>query len=454
MTVNTAKYTATQDLVDLYNGNLAMWEKDSPEWMNAARKEAVEHFQKLGIPSSRNENYKYTDLRKWFQADYNVYPTYVERDMEMRELFKCNVPEMDTALVLTANGWYSHKNKAIALPEGVIMGSLAEIAQSNPEVISEYYNQLADNTNDPLAALNTMLAKDGIVFYVPNNVVVEQPIQIINMLQSHEDAFATQRNLFIIGRNAEAKIIFCDHTMSGHRFLANNLTEIFVGENATFDFYNLQNQHNESGNLTSTYVKQAASSTFNSNVATLHGGLVRNNLIVRLAGEGAEANLSGMSLADGKQHIDNFLSINHEVGRCNSNQLYKNVLDDRSSGAFTGKIHVQRDAQQTNAFQRNANVLASEKAKMNTKPQLVIDANDVKCSHGATVGRIDEDALFYLKSRGINDKEARLMLMLAFTHEVIQNIRVESLRDRLDDLVEKRFRGEISKCHNCAYRCG
>ncbi|TKG92410.1 Fe-S cluster assembly protein SufD [Puteibacter caeruleilacunae] len=453
MTTETKKYSATEDLAGLYTSNIALFESGSPEFMNAARKPAMEEFLRQGIPTRKQENYKYSDLQEIFNRDYHVYPSYVAREMQLNQVFKCDVPELDTNLVLIVNGWYYHQNKELNLPEGVIIDSLSKIASEKPELVEKYYSKLAKTNEDPLAALNTMLAKDGLFIYIPDGVVIEKPIQVINLLHSKEDSFATQRNLFVAGKNSQAKVVFCDHTLTSHHFLSNNLTEVFIEENANFDLYNLQNQHNQSGNLCSVFVSQERSSTSVVNTASLHGGLVRNNLKVELKGEYAEANLFGIALADSDQHIDSFTYVDHMVANCRSNQIFKNVLDEQATGGFTGRIHVQRDAQQTNAFQRNSNVLIHDDARMRTKPQLVIDADDVKCSHGATVGRIDEEALFYLKSRGINDKEARLMLMLAFTHEVIQEIRIDALRERLDDLVEKRFRGEISHCHNCMYHC-
>ena len=215
----------------------------------------------------------------------------------------------------------------------------------------------------------------------------------------------------------------------------------------------LQNQHNKTTSINSVYIQQERDSKVTTLTASLHGGFIRNNLKFILNGENAEANLFGMSFLDRKQHVDNFTQVIHAKPHCVSNQLYKNVLDDESSGAFSGRIHVVRDAQKTNAFQRNNNLLLTDTALMQTKPQLIIDADDVKCSHGATVGQIDEDALFYLRARGINENKARLMMMNAFAHEVIQKIKVEPLRDRIDDLVDKRLRGEVARCHECAYNC-
>ena len=236
-------------------------------------------------------------------------------------------------------------------------------------------------------------------------------------------------------------------------YIANNVTETEIGQDALIDIYTVQNHHNKAANLTGLYINQQQNSVLGTNVISLHGGIIRNNLSVILNGEHAEVKLCGLALMDKNQHVDNFTYIEHVKPNCRSNQLYKNILDDFATGGFTGRIYVAPGAVKTEAYQRNNNVLLTNTAKMNTKPQLVIDNDDVKCTHGATVGRINDEALFYLQSRGINEREARLMLMFAFAHEVLNEIKVEQLRERIDRLVNKRLRGEVSKCHLCAMDC-
>jgi len=301
--------------------------------------------------------------------------------------------------------------------------------------------------------MNTAFAKDGFFLYIPKNTSVKKPIQVINFLRSEKDAFTTQRNFIFLEEGADVKIVTCDHTLNLNSYLSNSVTEIFVGANASLEYYALQNQHNNSTSLHSVFINQQRDSKVTSINSSLHGGLIRNNLFFNLDGENAEANLFGMSFIDRRQHVDNFTQVTHSKPYCQSNQVYKNVLDDNSTGAFAGRIHVVRNAQKTNAFQRNNNLLLTDKAAMQTKPQLIIDADDVKCSHGATVGQIDEEALFYLRARGIEENKARLMMMNAFAHEVIQEIKILPLRQRIDQLVERRLRGELARCHECAYNC-
>jgi len=283
--------------------------------------------------------------------------------------------------------------------------------------------------------------------------VIEKPVQIINLLSSDDNLMATQRNLIVAEAGSQVKVLVCDHTLTSSSFLYNSVSEVFVGEDAFVDVYTIQNHHNQSTTINSSFYRLQRNSNLVTGTVSLHGGLIRNNLKVTFNGDHSEANVNGISFTDKKQHVDNFTMIEHAMPNCLSNQIYKNILDDESTGAFAGRIHVARDAQQTNAFQRNNNVLLSDKARMQTKPQLIIDADDVKCSHGATVGQINEEALFFLRARGIGEKEARMMLMNAFAREVVQKISIEPLRDRIDELIEKRLKGEISRCHDCDYQC-
>ena len=295
--------------------------------------------------------------------------------------------------------------------------------------------------------------RSGLCIYVPEKVSIEKPIQIVNILSSETNTFSQQRNLIVLDKNAQAKIVVCDHTLSSARFLSNMLTEIELGGESSLDFYKIQNQHNGSSCISNVFVKQTEKSHLLTNTITLHGGLVRNNLKVIMDGEHCESNLFGMYLMDKNQHIDNFTEVEHRYPNCTSRELYKGILDDSATGAFSGKIHVYPGAQKTQAYQSNKNLLLTGEARMRTKPQLEIYADDVKCSHGATVGQMDMEALFYLRSRGINEKEARTMLMFAFCHEIVQNIHINELKISIDHLVEQRLRGELSKCVNCYMEC-
>ncbi|HKJ79499.1 MAG TPA: Fe-S cluster assembly protein SufD [Prolixibacteraceae bacterium] len=450
MSVIVEKADLSLKYIAHYNDVKEQLQQSSPDVLNAPRKKALQDFVEQGIPTRKNENYKYSNLHPQFVPDYKCIHEKEEVTADLKNAFRCDVPQLDAHLELVFNGWYNENSKNGKLPEGVIFGSLKKTAQENPDLLKKYAS-IAKTGEDPMVALNTAFAKDGYFLYVPKNTTVDIPIQVINFLKSDKEAYVTQRNFIWIEEGASAKIISCEHTLNLNSYLNNSVTEVFVGQNAEFEYYTLQNQHNKTTSINSMYIQQERDSKVTTLTSSLHGGFIRNNLKFVLNGENAEANLFGMSFIDNKQHVDNFTQVIHAKPHCLSNQLYKNVLDDESTGAFSGRIHVVRDAQKTNAFQRNNNLLLTDKATMQTKPQLIIDADDVKCSHGATVGQIDEDALFYLRSRGINEDKARLMMMNAFAHEVVQKIKVEPLRDRIDELVDKRLRGEVARCHECAY---
>jgi Fe-S cluster assembly protein SufD len=447
-------YTVVDQLAELYDNSKEDIYKYAPSFVNELRKKAIDSLKKDGFPDTKNEDYKYTNLEEKLSFPYkNVFSSPLI-DVDLNEVFKCDVPDLETHLVLTINGWYYDKNIPLqGLPEGVIVGSFKDVAQQNPELVKKYLNKQADSKKDALVSFNTAFFQDGLFIYVPKNVVVEKPIQIINILLSENDLMSFQRNIIVVEENAEIKIVSCDHTLAPHHYLTSQVTEIYVEENASLDYYTMQNSHNASTQLGNTYFNQKENSKVISNAITLHGGLVRNNIYSKLDGEGAEHNMFGIFLIDKNQHVDNFTHIEHKKPNCYSNELFKGVLDDYAKGVFRGRILVEKDAQKTNAFQTNNNIILTDKAEMHTKPQLEIYADDVKCSHGATVGQLDEDALFYMRARGIDEKNARLLLMYAFAHEIIDQIRIEPLKDRINDLVETRFRGELSKCNNCSYNC-
>jgi len=440
----TAHYNEVKEL--LFDG--------SSEILNAKRNKAFRDFVAKGIPNRKVEDYKYTNLHPKFTPDYQFSHTPDESDADVKEIYSCDVPQLNTHLTLLFNGWYYKKNDNLGkLPKGVIIDGLESAANQYPELVEKHYASVANTESDSMVALNTAFAKDGYFLYVPKNAVVEMPIQILNLLKKDEDAYSTQRNLVIVEPGAQVKLVVCDHTLNLNQYLSNSVTEVFVGENAHFEYYTVQNQHNKSTSINSVFVKQEQNSNATTHTVSMHGGLIRNNLKFIIDGENAEANMYGMAFLDRQQHVDNFTQVIHGKSHCQSNQIYKYVLDEKATGAFSGRIHVARDAQKTNAFQRNNNILLTDQATMQTKPQLIIDADDVKCSHGATVGQIDEEALFYLRARGIDKDKARMIMMNAFAHEVVQEINIEALRERIDDLIEKRLKGEVAQCHDCAYNC-
>lgn len=448
MSIIHEKITQADQLVSLFEQNKEILNQGSSPILNRIREVSVKRFAQTGIPGLKNEDYKYTNLKAAFEKNYRQELVRESGLINLNEVYKSNIPELDAHLVFLVNGWFYNGNKpGSELPKGVVLGSLEQIANEQPELIQNYINRQAGLSNDPFAALNMAFVKDGFFLFVPKDVILEKPVQIINLLSSDDNLRITQRNLVVAEAGSQVKLVVCDQTLTSVSYLVNSVSEVYVGEDAVVDVYTIQNHNNQSTVINSAFYRQQRNSVLNTGTFSLHGGLIRNNLKVTFGGDHSETNVNGLSFTDKKQHIDNFIIIEHASPNCLSNQIYKNILDDESTGAFSGRIHVARDAQQTNAFQRNNNVLLSDKARMQTKPQLIIDADDVKCSHGATVGQIDEDALFFLRARGIGEKDARMMLMNAFAHEVVQKITIETLRERIDELIEKRLNGEISRRH-------
>jgi len=450
-----SKTEITERFSNLYIDNIHRIAEGSTSFINSFREPAFRLFDQLGVPTRKNEAYKYTNLDIFFKHDYKNYFIPERADFVKAEEFRCDVVDLDVHGIVLINGFYPTINpKLHELPGGIWIGSLNEAAMKFPDEIEKHYGKYAKSESDGLVHLNTAMASDGVFVHVPAGTVLKKPIQVINLVDSVEDTFNQHRNLIIVEENAEITLIICDHTLSPQKFLTNAVTEIFGGENAHFEIIRVQNEHNNACKITHTFIHQESNSYALSNNITLHGGLIRNSTYHYLGGEGAETASYGLFLADKWQHVDNFVNVDHATPNCTSNQLFKGVLDDMSTGAFNGRIFVARDSQGTFAYQKNNNILLTDDAKMDSKPQLEIYADDVKCSHGATVGQLDDDALFYLQSRGIDKKQARLMLMFGFAHEVIQNIRVEPLRDRIDNLVMQRLKGELSRCASCMVKCG
>ena len=437
--------------IDLYKSHHESIKKHSASVMNSFRDAAFAQFEKLGFPTVALENYKYTDLKEALSIDYGLNINRIPIPVNPYDVFKCDVPGIHSYLYFVVNdGFYPVSDpRNSKLPDGVIIGSVKEVAATHPELLKDYFGKLSSTKEDGLVAFNGAFAQDGFFMYVPENMILDKPVQLVNIMRADVDFMAVSHNLIILEEGAKAQLLVCDHTVDEVRFLSNRVTEVFVAENATYEHYKLENTHNKTTNLSTLLIDQATSSTVLANVITLHNGVTRNMIEIDLDGEGCETSLCGMVIADKNQQVDNFTSIIHNKPNCNSRELFKYVLDDTAKGAFTGKLYVAKDAQKTAAFQTNRNILLKKTAKMRTKPQLEIYADDVKCSHGATIGSLDETALFYMRQRGIPAEESRLLLMFAFTNDVIENIRIPALQDRIKMLVEKRLRGELSKCEGC-----
>lgn len=442
--------SSEKQYIDLYNQCKGMINKHAPQVLNDLRDKAFDDFCHLGFPSKKVERYKYTDMQKIFEPNYGLNLNRLEIPVNPYDVFKCDVPNLSTSLYFVVNdSFYDKMLPKCSLAEGVVVGSLSKVATEHPELVAKYYGKIANTGDDAVTALNTMLSQDGLMVYVPKNVKVEKAIQVINILRSDVDLMVNRRVLIVMEQGSEAKFLFCDHAADDRNFLATQVIEAFVGENAKLDLYCLEETHYKNTRVSNVYIEQQANSVVNHNVITLHNGITRNRLDLVFKGEEAECFANGCVIGDKSQHIDNNTLIDHQVGHCTSHQLYKYVLGDEAVGAFAGRILVRKDAQKTSSNEINQNLCTTKKARMFTQPMLEIYADDVKCSHGSTVGQLNDAAMFYMRQRGISEKEAKLLLEFAFVNEVVDQIQLEPLKERLRYLVEKRFRGELNKCEGC-----
>ena len=450
-----------QQYIDLYAQARATIHQHSCEVMNAVRDRAADDFRHMGFPTQKVERYKYTDIGNLFAPDYglnlNRYPIAVNP----YDAFRCDVPNLSTLLYFVVNDAFYGPLTPHPLPfregpgvgpQGVVVGSLAD----NAHLVADHYHRLASEDADAVTSLNTMLAQDGLLVYVPAGVKVDKPIQVINIMkapsamQGPDNAFmANRRVLVVAGEDSEVTLLFCDHTADDCLFLTTQVTEVVAMPRASVNLYCLEETHARNRRVSNLYIEQQADSRVRHNAITLHNGITRNRLDLHLRGEGAECWLGGCVIADKHQHVDNNTLIAHHVPQCTSHELYKYVLDNEATGAFAGRVLVEHGAQHTSSEMRNQNLCATHQARMFTQPMLEIYADDVKCSHGSTVGQLNDAALFYMRQRGISEREAKLLLQQAFVTEVIDSIALEPLRDRLRYLVDKRFRGELSKCEGC-----
>ena len=441
---------AARQYMDIYAQCRDMIHSHSCDVMNAPRDAAYDDFCRQGLPTRKVERYKYTDMAPLFAPDYGLNLNRLDIPVDPYEAFRCDVPNLSTSLYFVVNdAFYTKLQPKGHLPEGVIIGSLAEEAAKKPHLIGKYYSRIAKTDGDAITALNTMMAQDGLLVYVPKGTKVDRTVQVINILRSDVDLMANRRVLIIVEPEAEIKLLFCDHAVDDRKFLTTQVIEAYVGDNAGLDLYCLEETHAKNTRVSNLYIEQQANSRVNHNIITLHNGVTRNKTDLAFCGEGAECNLCGCVIADKHQHVDNNTLIDHRVPHCTSNELYKYVLDGHATGAFAGRVLVRHGAQKTVSQETNQNLCATKEARMYTQPMLEIYADDVKCAHGSTVGQLNDAAMFYMQQRGIPVKEAKLLLEFAFINEVIDQMQLAPLRDRLHYLVEKRFRGELNKCEGC-----
>ncbi len=450
------KYTPLEmDLTNHFNDRKGTFTGEDHPKVNEMRQRAFESFQETGLPTRKHEKWRNTDLKEVGEKSFLMESPNPPYDLELSEMFKCEVHGFDADVVSLHNGWYysTDEKRLQVFKNGLVVGSMAEAQIQYPDFFTKYFGEIADNNSHGYTSINTALWRDGIFIYVPDGLSVENTIQLIKVVSSENQLMTNTRNLIVLGKNSKLSFMHCDDSVNHFSNLINTVTEVYIGENADFELYKLQNINDKTTLLNNTFVQQHASSRSKVSVLTLNGGCIRNEIDVDFQGEGGESDLNGFYLMDKKQHVDNQVVVKHSVPNCYSNELFKGVLDEEASAVFNGYIYVARDAQNTNAFQRNNNILMTPTAKVNTMPFLEIYADDVKCSHGATVGQLDTEALFYIMQRGISENDARLLLMYAFIADVTVKIGIEALRTSIEDMVKKRLRGELSICERCVLHC-
>ena len=450
---NKSDMNALQQYIDLYDECREVLEQQSPALLNMVRRAAREQLATARLPRKGSEDYEATDLEAVFAHDYGVNVNRLPFEADPGETFHCDVPNLSTCLYYSSNDAFHSSATAERNIGQVVVEPFSMAAVDYPELMADYYGKIA-KMSDPTVALNSLLVQDGLLIYVPDGVVAERPIQLVNIFNAALDMMVQRRLLIVVGKNAAIKLLACDHTQSpDYSYLNNQVVEIVAMQGATLDYYDMEESTPKTNRVSSIYVEQHEGSNVLIDGITLTNGFTRNNYHVEVNGEHAETHLLGMTIASGEQHVDSHTFISHNAPRCHSNEMFKYVLNDNAVGAFAGKILVQPGCPRVEAYQGNRNLCGAPTAKMYTKPQLEIYTDDVMCSHGSAVGQLDEEALFYMRTRGIGIDEARRLLMQAFVADVIDGVRLDALKDRLHYLVEKRFAGTLSNCAGCLAAC-
>lgn len=440
--------------ITLYKAHREDIDSHSAEVINARRPKACEVLEKIALPVQGSENYEVSDLPSMLAPDYGINIMRVPLDVNPSASFKCGVPKLSASLFFLLNDTFSmpEKNRQL-LPEGVEVRSLREMASLNPEIVSRYYGKIADVEN-PLVALSDLLTQDGLWIRIKRNVKSEKALQLVNILGGMRQLMAFRRILIVVEEGAEAKMLVCDHTASGDSSLAAVQTiEIFAEAGSHFELYDLEESSSNTIRLSTLWLRQERDSRVVINGMTIYNGKTRNEYHCRFAAPGSELKLMGMGIADRERMIDNYSEVEHDCGHCKTDELFKYSVDDNARCAFTGMVRVATGAEKTEAYQSNRNLIGSDGARMYSKPQLEIYNDDVKCSHGSATGRLDEKQLFYMRTRGLSEAEARLLLKQAFMSDVIDSVEMPGLKERLTHIVARRFAGEKAGCHDCGSDC-
>lgn len=411
---------------------------DVDTYVHDVRNDAIKLFEEKGFPSKKEEAWKYTSLNNILKEDYSVFPKQ-ENDIEYRDVKKYFIHDIDSYKIVFIDGKYSsHLSQTTHDGMDVCLMSAALSKPKYRLIIENYFNKAA--TKDSLPSLNTAFSKEGAYIHIPKNKLVEKPIQIIHLSTGNESATLLQpRNLIVVDENSHVQIIERHQSLTNNAVLTNSVTEIFANKRAIVDYYKVQNDNENASLIDNTFIKQKRESVASVHTFAFGGKLTRNNLNFYQEGQRINSILKGVTILGNKQHVDHNTLVHHIEPNCESHQDYKGIFGENSTGVFNGKIIVEKEAQKTNAFQSNNNILIDDKATINTKPQLEIFADDVKCSHGCTIGQLDESAMFYMRSRGIPKKEAKALLMYAFSNNVLSSVKIPEIKQRITKIIANKL---------------
>jgi Fe-S cluster assembly protein SufD len=404
------------------------------------REDAIERFAELGIPTNDLEAWKYTNIAKIIDRPYNLPLAPETPSVDPSDVAPFLIDGMDAHRVVLVNGRVDEALSDVGeLPSGVVVSSLAQAGEEHPDVVEEHYGRYADYENEALTALNTAFVQDGAFVYVPSGTVVEKPIFFLHVTATEQDLFLQPRHLFVVEDGAIAKIVEAQHALTDAQTFTNTVGEAFVGEKGNLDHYLIQDEGPNASQVHTRAAQQKANSVYSTQTITYTGEVVRNNATVEADGTFCESNLFGLCVGKDDMHVDNHTEMDHVQPDCVSNELYKHVLNDESTAVFNGKVLVTRGSQRINAYQQNDTIVLNNESKIYTKPELEIYADDVECSHGATTGQLDDEGVFYLRSRGLSERRARILMLQAFTEEVLSELSIEPLRDYVTEMVRSRF---------------
>lgn len=451
--------SAIKQYIDLYRECREELERGSHAPLNVMRPLALGELEAAeaegqSFPSAPSEDYVLVSPEKILSGNFGMNTRHIEIGMPEAGKLPCSEQAMSPLLYLLVNDCCRPALQSDShLPEGVVCGSLAEVAAKYPRIIEKYYGNQASGVSS-LTALNTLFATDGLVLYVPDGVVMSKPVQCIAYNGLTVPFLSNRRLLVILGENAEASLLLCDHTAAGSaEVVVNEVAEIYVGKGSHFQFYDMEETSSNNRRLATVLVSQEADSSVLYNGITLSNGVTRNDYRCTFAGEGSSLKLMGMGIEDGDSVLETFSDVRHDVARCHTDELFKYAVDDNALGSFAGRIYVAHGAEKTEAYQANRNIVGSDTARMYSKPQLEIYNDDVKCSHGTAIGALDPMQLFYMRTRGLDESTAKLLLKQAFMSDVVDAVRIPSLQQRLRFLVERRFAGEKTACSECRGHC-